>query len=222
MHTNFERNIFVNCPFDKDYKPLRNVLIFTIVYCGYAPQIALAKPSSRKFRLEKILNLIKESKYGIHDLSRLKSKKPNEFYRLNMPFELGLDYASGKFDEELSNKDFLILGSNSDGVRKALSDINGLDIKSHEDNPEKVVKCIRDWFVETVGLRKLESASEIWYKYEGFNKFIFEAKFSAYCKKYNETKSEKLAKSALEDMTIPEFIDEIKESGYVSKKHGKL
>lgn len=39
-------------------------------------------------RINKICQLIRSSRYAIHDLSRLQSKKKNEFYRLKMAFEL--------------------------------------------------------------------------------------------------------------------------------------
>lgn len=126
---NFDRNIFINCPFDKDYFPLLKPLIFTVVYFGFTPRIALEKSDSGKPRLEKILELIGESKYSIHDLSRLQSIKSQEFYRLNMPFELGLDYGSRKFNSRLTEKEFLILETKPYDYMKAISDINGLGHK---------------------------------------------------------------------------------------------
>jgi hypothetical protein len=51
----------------------------------------LERLDSGRPRIDKIISLIKESKYAIHDLSRLKAREAGEYYRLNMPFELGLD-----------------------------------------------------------------------------------------------------------------------------------
>ncbi len=31
----FERNVFVNCPFDTQYVPLLRPLLFTIIYLGF-------------------------------------------------------------------------------------------------------------------------------------------------------------------------------------------
>ena len=34
--------------------------------------------------------LIEQSRYAIHDLSRLQASREGEYYRLNMPLELGI------------------------------------------------------------------------------------------------------------------------------------
>jgi hypothetical protein len=113
--------------------------------------------------------LIKESKYSVHDLSRLKSKKRGEFYRLNMPFELGIDYASRRFASNyLKTKKYLILEKGIFDYRKALSDMSGVDIKNHDNKPAKLVQAIRNWFVETVGLSKVAGPTAIWYKFNDF------------------------------------------------------
>src|SRR5689334_12727615 len=88
----FRASVFINCPFDEQYKPLLEVILFTLLYAGLIPRLASEKSDSLEPRVEKIVRLIKECKYSIHDLSRVKSAKANEFSRLNMPFELGIDY----------------------------------------------------------------------------------------------------------------------------------
>ena len=87
----FERNVFVNCPFDENYKLLLEPLLFTIIYLKFKPRIALERLDSGEARISKIISLITESRYAIHDLSRLRAERAGEFYRLNMPFELGVD-----------------------------------------------------------------------------------------------------------------------------------
>ena len=69
----FDRNVFINCPFDSDYFPLLRPLLFSIVYLGFNPKIALETSDSGELRVDKICELIKASKYSVHDLSRLKS-----------------------------------------------------------------------------------------------------------------------------------------------------
>jgi hypothetical protein len=75
---NFRTNIFINCPFDKDYKSLLRPILFTIVYLGFNPRLASERSDSLEQRIEKILNLIKSCKYSIHDLSRLKAERAND------------------------------------------------------------------------------------------------------------------------------------------------
>lgn len=90
-NNNFHNNVFINCPFDSEYYSLLRPLLFTVAYLRFTPRIALETFDSGETRIERICDLIRSSKYSIHDLSRLKATRKGEFYRLNMPFELGVD-----------------------------------------------------------------------------------------------------------------------------------
>lgn len=78
---NFEKNVFINCPFDSAYDKLLRPLLFTIIYFGFNPKIATERSDAGEQRIDKICELIESSKYSIHDLSRIKSSKKNEFSR---------------------------------------------------------------------------------------------------------------------------------------------
>jgi len=67
-HENYHKNVFINCPFDDKYFDLLQTLIFTICYYGFTPRISLESSDSGQLRLDKIIQLIKESRYSIHDL----------------------------------------------------------------------------------------------------------------------------------------------------------
>jgi hypothetical protein len=95
----FQKNVFVNCPFDAEYLPLLRPLLFTVIDLGFAPRIALESLDSGRPRIEKIISLVKESKFAIHDLSRLQASKKGEYFRLNMPFELGIDVGCRLFKQ---------------------------------------------------------------------------------------------------------------------------
>lgn len=56
----FNKNVFVNCPFDDEYVPLLRPLLFTIIYLGFVPRIALETLDSGEPRVEKILVLIRQ------------------------------------------------------------------------------------------------------------------------------------------------------------------
>ncbi|MBK8698729.1 MAG: hypothetical protein IPN29_04015 [Saprospiraceae bacterium] len=205
----YEKNVFINCPFDPEFTPLLKRIIFTVVFLGYHPRLALENSDSGEPRLQKILSIIRSSKFSIHDLSRIQATKPKEFYRLNMPFELGMDFASRHCDKNLSDKRFLILSSKSYEYMRALSDINGLDIKNHNDDPEAIVENVRAWFIETIKLKNIESATIINYDYFACNKAIFEDRFLRYRKHFNEHEAEKYAESDVEKLNIAEFTNEV-------------
>jgi hypothetical protein len=196
----FEKNVFINCPFDHEYYSLLRPLLFTIVYLGFNPKIALERSDSGEQRIDKICELIKKSKYSIHDLSRLKSKRKGEFYRLNMPFELGIDYGSRRFASNyLKGKRCLILEKGIFDYRKALSDFSGVDIKNHNNQPAKVIRAIRNWFVETVGLKDVEGPTAIWYKFTDFASDF-----------YTRRKEEGFSDEDLNMMPVQEYIRFIK------------
>lgn len=196
----FEKNVFINCPFDSAYYPLLRPLLFTIVYLGFNPKIALERSDSGEQRLDKICELIKESKYSIHDLSRLKSGKRDEFYRLNMPFELGMDYGSRRFGStRLKGKKYLILEKSALDYRKALSDISGVDIKNHDNRPVMLVQAVRNWFVDTVELSNVAAPRVIWYKFTDFASDF-----------YTRRQNEGFSDEDLNMMPVREYINFIK------------
>ena len=126
----FDSNVFVNCPFDKDYEPLKKALLYTVVALGFNPRIATERADSGEQRVSKICELIQESAFSIHDLSHMRAKEKGDFSRMNMPFELGADYGSRQFaPDEFGTKQFLILETRRFDYMKALSDLNGVDIQ---------------------------------------------------------------------------------------------
>lgn len=209
MHDRYPANVFINCPFDDEYFTLLRPLIFTIVYFGFNPRIALESSDSGKARIEKILTLIRESKFSVHDLSRLRAKKTEDYYRLNMPFELGIDFGLRSFVSAHSEKKALILETDEFEYMKAISDINGYDIKSHDDDIEKLIQCLRSWFAENAGLRNLNSSSKIYADFIVFTRDLFDKKTLKYKGEYNSTRAEKFANDEIAEMTIPEYIDEV-------------
>ncbi|WOK08413.1 hypothetical protein RT717_07150 [Imperialibacter roseus] len=209
-HTNYDKNVFINCPFDDKYFDLLRTLIFTIVYFGFNPRISLESSDSGLSRLEKIIKLIQESKYAVHDLSRLQAKSIDEYYRLNMPFELGIDYGLRRFNPDFSDRRSVILETERYDYMKAISDINGFDIKSHDDIPEKLIECLRSWFSETVGLRDLNSSDKIYSDFIDFNTDLYMKKMMKYAGKHTATEAERFVDTEIQQMTLPEFIDEIK------------
>ena len=169
MSTQFERNVFINCPFDDDYRLLLRPLLFTLRYCKLTPRIASERLDSSEIRLEKILEIIQESKYSIHDLSRIKSSKKGEYYRLNMPLEIGLDLGCKEFhpEKKYRGKKSLILEGERYSLHKGISDLSGADVKCHDNDAEQMIECVRSWLVE-VGRTRVPGPSMIWDDYNIF------------------------------------------------------
>jgi hypothetical protein len=164
----FKDNVFINCPFDDDYLPLLRPLLFCVIDLGLTPRIALERLDSGRPRFDKIVTLIRQSKYAIHDLSRIQSSKVGEFFRLNMPFELGLDVGCSLFKTgQWANKKCLILEAEKFRYQAAISDISNSDIAVHNNQPINVVTEVRNWLNNEVKLRA-RGPSAVWGRFNDF------------------------------------------------------
>ena len=103
----YEKNVFINVPFDRDYQPLFDAIIFTVIICGYRPRCANEISDTVQIRLEKIYKMIKESKFSIHDLSRTELSNGNP--RFNMPLELGIFLGASKFGNKKQKRKVAIV-----------------------------------------------------------------------------------------------------------------
>ena len=164
----FDRNVFINCPFDDEYLPLLRPLLFCVLYLGFEPRIALERLDSGEARIEKIIALIVESKYAVHDISRLRADTAGEFYRLNMPFELGLDVGCRRFKgDHFAQKRCLILEAEHHRYKAALSDLSGFDIAVHDNEPFEVSTAVRNWLNSQAKLRA-PGPSQVWARFNEF------------------------------------------------------
>lgn len=143
----FERPVFVNCPFDDGYAPLLEAALFCVVTFGFQPRLANERLEAGENRLDKIIELIRTSKYSIHDLSRCVASEVGEAFRMNMPFEYGIDFGFRKSGgAELADKKFLVFEAGQYDLKRALSDTAGQDVHHHDGDYEKVIRGIRDFF----------------------------------------------------------------------------
>lgn len=167
--SNYEKNIFINCPFDDQYQPLFDAIIFTIIDCGYIPRNALEENDSSHIRLEKIVKIIKDCKYSIHDISRTELDAENSLPRFNMPFELGICIGA-KFlgTPKQQNKKALILDTERFRYQKYISDIAGQDIKAYDGDIEKIIKIVRDWIKSLDHQESIFGAKKISQRYTRF------------------------------------------------------
>ncbi|MGO9620326.1 MAG: hypothetical protein ACLPT6_02850 [Desulfobaccales bacterium] len=195
----FSKNIFINCPFDSKYTKLLRPILFTIIYLGYNPRIASERSDSGEARFTKICELIGNSKFSIHDISRLKASKKLEYYRLNMPYELGVDIGCRLFgSDKFKEKRCIIFEKDKYSYQKALSDLSGFDIKAHNNKPRKIIEELRYWFVENDAIMP-DSATIIW---DNFNLFMTDFELTTTAKGYEQKDIQK--------MPIHEFIYFIK------------
>ena len=179
VDSDFEHNAFVNCPFDVKYEHILQAILFCLVRFGLKPRIATDRSDAGEARLDKILQLIESSRYSIHDLSRCQASEKGEHYRLNMPFELGMDFACRRYGSGLlSTKVILILEEKRYRYQKAISDLAGSDIEAHGGKYETAVRKVRNWLTGQGGF-ELIGAARILAEYEDFQEWHYEQQLEA-------------------------------------------
>ncbi|MBZ0230668.1 MAG: hypothetical protein K8F58_19755 [Bauldia sp.] len=194
----FETSVFLNCPFDDEYLPLLRPILFAIIDLGFTPRIALESLDSGKPRIEKIISLIEASKYAVHDLSRSQARAPGEYYRLNMPFELGLDVGCRLFRSDIyAEKKCLVLEAEPFRYQAALSDLSGSDIAVHNNDPTDALSGVRNWLNTAASLRA-PGPTAIWNRFSDFM-----------AGNYDLLKARGYSDEDIKRLPVPELIDDM-------------
>ncbi|MFN7399902.1 MAG: hypothetical protein ACK5SX_12795 [Sandaracinobacter sp.] len=141
---------------------------------GFFPRLAPENGDTAIGRLDRIRDIVRGSKFGIHDLSRCQAAVVGEYARMNMPFELGMDYGCAKFGNgALKQKSFLILEERRFDYHRALSDISGWDIHHHGGDFVRAVRIVSDWLVRQASADAI-GPSRIQGNYATFQEWYYE------------------------------------------------
>ncbi|MGH9421548.1 MAG: hypothetical protein ACRD3J_16340 [Thermoanaerobaculia bacterium] len=139
-------SVFINCPFDPPYKLMMRALIFAVFDCGFFPRSALEEDNAGEVRFHKIVRIIEECRFGIHDISRVQLDRSTRLPRFNMPLELGLFLGATTYGNDRNReKQCLILDRDRFRYQKFCSDISGQDVRAHATKPAKAIGVVRDW-----------------------------------------------------------------------------
>lgn len=155
----YARQVFINCPYDDEYRPLLKATVFAVHACGFTARLALEETGSERLRLERLIALIGACRLGIHDLSRVRASGPDGLPRFNMPFECGAFYGALRFGAKRQrDKRFLLLDSEPYRHQKTMSDAAGLDPRVHHDRPADLIGCVRDFLAAGQNPRPMGAA----------------------------------------------------------------
>lgn len=171
----FDRNVFINCPFDVPYSSLFNAVVFAIHDMGFQPRCALEASNAGQIRLNKILDILAGCKYSIHDLSRTELDATHGLPRFNMPLELGLDLGCKRFGSaHQREKVCLILDIEKYRYQKFISDIAGQDINAHGGEEKRLIEIVRNWLRLEIDPRttKIPGGGKIFQRYQEFQKAL--------------------------------------------------
>jgi len=153
--------VFINCPFDEHYSGIFRALIFTIYVCEFRPRSARELDDAGQTRIEKLIDIIAECRFGIHDISRTELDDANRLLRFNMPLELGIFLGAKRFGNKAQRqKRLLIFDKDQYRYQKFISDLAGMDIHAHGSDPKRAILETRDWLA-TASRRQLASGDRI-------------------------------------------------------------
>jgi hypothetical protein len=131
-------NVFLNIPYDKEFRSLYVAYIVGLFQLGLVPHIA-SEISGGTRRLDRIFSLIKSCRYSIHDLSRVEIDATTASVpRFNMPLELGLAICWADLNPDLH--DWFVCEAERYRLLKSTSDLNGTDPYIHGGTPEGVLR----------------------------------------------------------------------------------
>lgn len=154
-------DVFINCPFDADYQSSFDAIVFTVFACGFRARSAKEVDDGSEVRFEKLIRIIEECRFGIHDISRTELDDENDLPRFNMPLELGLFLGAKRYgDAGQKKKRAIIFDIEKYRYQRFISDLAGMDVHAHGGNPSTLVQEVRDWLAN-VSHRKLPSGARV-------------------------------------------------------------
>jgi hypothetical protein len=173
----YERRVFFNCPFDAQYRPLFEAIVFAVLACGFRPRCALEIDDASEVRIDKIFKIIAACKYGVHDVSRTEVTSASGLPRFNMPLELGMFLAAKRFGAgRQRQKVCLILDSMPYRYQQFISDIAGQDIQVHNNSVQEAISVVRNWLRSASRSKVLPGGMEIYRRFQ-----LFEQELPALC-----------------------------------------
>jgi hypothetical protein len=168
MPTSRSASVFINCPFDPDYQPIFDAIVFCVVACGFVPRCTLELTDAAEVRINKIYELIDQCNRSIHDISRTEVAGAYHLPRFNMPLELGIFLGAKRFGGRSSHMRCLILDRAPYRYQRFISDIAGQDIRAHNASPRQAIRQVRNWLQPTAGTGVIPGGAAIWRWYSRF------------------------------------------------------
>jgi hypothetical protein len=152
MDAGYDRSVFINCPFDSRYQPLFHALVFVVQDCGFLARCAREAEDSGEERIRKIKRIIRECRYGVHDISRVQLDSKTGLPRFNMPLELGLFMGAQEYGEgNQKDKRSIVLDTEKFRYQAFCSDIAGQDIRAHGNQPAQAIAAVRGILTTALG-----------------------------------------------------------------------
>jgi len=168
----YDRQVFLNVPFDNRYKKLLHALVFAVHDCRLVAHCALETDDAGQARVEKLYEIIRNCRFGIHDLSRTTLDTKNRLPRFNMPLELGIFLGARWYGNPAQHRQScLILDRDRYRYQIFCSDISGQDVRAHRNEVSQALAAVRNWLQANLpASRALPSPSTLIARYVEFRR----------------------------------------------------
>ncbi len=165
--------VFINVPFDRRYKKLFDALIFAVHDCGFLARSAREQQDSSQVRLDKLYEIVRDCRFGIHDLSRTGLDAEYRLPRFNMPLELGIFLGAKRFGGVgQAGKSCLIFDREAFRYQIFCSDIAGQDIRAHYNDVGQAIAAVRDWLRANRPASRIPGGERIEQRYMRFRRAL--------------------------------------------------
>jgi hypothetical protein len=144
MPDGYDHSVFINCPFDAEYQPILNAIVFAVHDCGFLARTALEVDDAGEPRMAMLKRRIRECRYGVHDISRVEFDPATGLPRFNMALELGLFLGAQEYgSREQRKKRSLVLDTERYRYQTFCSDLAGQEVRAHGNDPARAVAAVR-------------------------------------------------------------------------------
>lgn len=163
--------VFLNVPFDNRYRKLLDALVFAVHESGLVARCALEKDDGGQVRIEKLYDIIRDCRLGIHDLSRTTLDRKHRLPRFNMPLELGVFLGARRFGGgSHRRKSCLILDKDRYRFQIFCSDIAGQDVRAHHNQVHHAIGAVSNWLRANTSGNRVPGPTDLVSRYIEFRR----------------------------------------------------
>ena len=163
--------VFLNVPFDNRYKKLLDALVFAVHKSGLVACCALEKDDGGQVRIEKLYDIVRDCRLGIHDLSRTTLDAKHRLPRFNMPLELGVFLGARRYGGgSQRRKSCLILDKDRYRFQIFCSDIAGQDVRAHHNQVHLAIAAVSNWLRDDTSGSRVPGPTDLVSRYIEFRR----------------------------------------------------
>jgi hypothetical protein len=162
--------VFVNCPFDDDYRDQLDAIVFTSIQAGFVPWMAGSTGDVAVSRVERINDGLRACRYSVHDLTRYQGEGQANLSRFNMPLELGMAMAVRHTSGDDDRHDWMFMVPDGHVYQRYISDLAGFDPIPHDGSGRGVAVAVLSWLSTRAAAKVAVGPAEVLGKLPEFSR----------------------------------------------------